>query len=266
MHAPAGDEHAGDADLAADAVGALVVGIGVGADRQIAARTVVDAAGRRQPFGAQPWRRRRALGRPCDRPAGDGQRRIGEPVAVEPDPILSRPGRAGLTQATVMPGLSAIPKIAPAGGTFFSRKLVQAMTQPVSPGFEQSGVFLKLPPTSLPLRHQHVEAGEDGELHPLGDRRVGLDLGGDERDQMDRPLAVADQHEGAVLVAGGEEVAPGGERRRHRPERRPSRCPARRKKRPPRRPSSADISAHRPCTPTRSARPGRRRRRFPPTC
>ena len=33
VHAPAGDEHAGDPDLAADAVGALVGGVGVGADR-----------------------------------------------------------------------------------------------------------------------------------------------------------------------------------------------------------------------------------------
>ena len=63
----------------------------------------------------------------------------------------------------------------------------------------------------LALRHQDVEAGEDGELHALVDGGVGLDLRGDQLDQMHRALAVADQDEGAALVAGGEKVAPGGE-------------------------------------------------------
>ena len=49
-----------------------------------------------------------------------------------------------------MPGSSANPKIAPAGGTFFSRKLTQLMTQPVSPKRLHNGVRLNVPPTSLP--------------------------------------------------------------------------------------------------------------------
>jgi len=43
-------------------------------------------------------------------------------------------------QATVIPGCGAIPKIAPIGGTFLSRKLTQVITQPVSPGEAQVGV------------------------------------------------------------------------------------------------------------------------------
>ena len=48
----------------------LSLGIGVGADRKIAARAVVDASCRDQPFGAHVGRRRRALARPLDRAAG----------------------------------------------------------------------------------------------------------------------------------------------------------------------------------------------------
>src|SRR4051794_25424268 len=60
------------------------------------------------------------------------------------------PGRAGLTQPTVIPGWSATPKIAPVGGALFSRKLDQAMTQPVSPGRLHNGVRLNVPPTNFP--------------------------------------------------------------------------------------------------------------------
>ena len=77
------------ADLAADAVGALVAGIGVGVDREIAARPVVDAFCRDQAFGMQVGRRRRALARPLDRPARHRQGRAREPIAVELHPIAS---------------------------------------------------------------------------------------------------------------------------------------------------------------------------------
>ena len=60
VHSPAGKEKAQGADLAADAVGALVARVGVGADRQIAARAVVYAARRDQPLGAQERGRRGA--------------------------------------------------------------------------------------------------------------------------------------------------------------------------------------------------------------
>ena len=72
MHAPAGQKHAQNPDFAADAVGALVIGIGVGADRQIAALAIVDALRRDQTFGAQVGCRRQPLGRPLNRTAGDG--------------------------------------------------------------------------------------------------------------------------------------------------------------------------------------------------
>ena len=51
VHPPAGQEHPEYRDFAADAIGALVGRIGVGADRKIAARTVADAADRNEAFG-----------------------------------------------------------------------------------------------------------------------------------------------------------------------------------------------------------------------
>src|SRR3954471_1191174 len=62
----------------------------------------------------------------------------------------SPPSRAGLVQPTVIPGPAARPKIAPSGGGASARNDTQVITHPVSPRCEQSGVFLKVPPTSLP--------------------------------------------------------------------------------------------------------------------
>ena len=159
----------------------LSPGLMVGADRQIAARAVVDAFGRNQAFGAQIGRGRRAFARPADRPARHRQRRSARTNSCRAAPSRVEPGSAGLTQPTVMPGWSAMPNIAPSGGTFFSRKLIQLITQPVSPARLHSGVFLNVPPTSLPLRDEHVVAGHDRQLHPRRDRRIGLDLA---RDQL----------------------------------------------------------------------------------
>src|SRR5437868_1342233 len=65
VHAPAGQEHAEKAYLAADAVRPLLARLVVGADRQIAALAIVNALGRYQPLGANERRRRSALGRPA---------------------------------------------------------------------------------------------------------------------------------------------------------------------------------------------------------
>ena len=58
-----------------------------------------------------------------------------------------------------MPGRSANPNVAPAGGTFLSRKLTQLITQPVSPGRLHSGVLVKVPPTSLPCGTNVLKPG-----------------------------------------------------------------------------------------------------------
>src|SRR6478672_12568309 len=71
----------------------------------------------------------------------------------------SAPGRAGLTQPTVIPGWSATPNNAPTGGTLFSRKLVQLITQPVCPSRLHSGVFLKVPPTKFPCGTMTLKPG-----------------------------------------------------------------------------------------------------------
>src|SRR4030095_6851508 len=52
VHAPAGDEEAQGANLAADPVGALVLRVGIGTDREIAARPVIDAAAGDETLGA----------------------------------------------------------------------------------------------------------------------------------------------------------------------------------------------------------------------
>src|SRR6187200_1238380 len=55
MHAPTGNEEAEYPYFPADPVCALVGGIGVGPDREIAPRSLVDAAARDQALGAQKW-------------------------------------------------------------------------------------------------------------------------------------------------------------------------------------------------------------------
>src|SRR4051794_19004431 len=62
VHSPAGEEHPEYRDFAADAIGPLLAGFMVGADRQIPARAVVDAFARDQPLGANVGRRRLSLG------------------------------------------------------------------------------------------------------------------------------------------------------------------------------------------------------------
>src|SRR4029079_1699235 len=57
VHAPAGEEHAQDADLAADMVGPFFAGLVVGADPQIAALTVVDTFRRDEALGPNEGRR-----------------------------------------------------------------------------------------------------------------------------------------------------------------------------------------------------------------
>src|SRR5438270_9983132 len=91
VHAPARQEHAEKAYLAADAVRPLLARLVVGADPQIAALAIIDALGRYQPLGANERRRRRAFGRPGNRAAGDGLARSRVPVTVERHPA----GRAG---------------------------------------------------------------------------------------------------------------------------------------------------------------------------
>jgi len=64
-----------------------VLRIGVGTDPQIAARPVIDAFGGDQIGRVEIGCRRRAFARPLDRPAGDGQRRLREEIAVEAFPL-----------------------------------------------------------------------------------------------------------------------------------------------------------------------------------
>ncbi len=52
-----------------------------------------------------------------------------------------------------------MPKIAPVGGTLFSRKLTQLITQPVSPGEAHTGVDLNVPPTRLPCGTRTLKPG-----------------------------------------------------------------------------------------------------------
>ena len=66
VHAPAGNEHAEHSDFTVDAVGALVLRVGVGSDGEIAERAVIDAAARDEPIGLKKRRWRVALGRPVD--------------------------------------------------------------------------------------------------------------------------------------------------------------------------------------------------------
>src|SRR5438270_7199397 len=72
VHAPAGQEHAEKAHLAADAIRPFLARLVVGADPQIAALAIINALGRYQSLGADERRRRRAFGRPGDRAPADG--------------------------------------------------------------------------------------------------------------------------------------------------------------------------------------------------
>src|SRR5438270_6406993 len=94
VHAPAGQEHAEKAYLAADAVRPLLARLVVGADPQITALAIVDAFGRDQAFRTNERRRWRAFARPADGAAGHRQRRSRVPIAVERHPVgSSRPRR-----------------------------------------------------------------------------------------------------------------------------------------------------------------------------
>src|SRR5207248_8041006 len=98
MHAPAGQEHAEHAHLAADAVGPFLARLVVGTDPQIAALAVVDAFGGDQAFGADEGGGWRALGRPADRSAGYRLARARVPIRIERHPI--RGARARRVDAT----------------------------------------------------------------------------------------------------------------------------------------------------------------------
>src|SRR6478609_12055295 len=94
MHAPTGDEHAGNTDLAADAGGALFLWVGIGAHREIAALAVVDALAGIEAIDANPGSGRIAFGRPDDRSAGDVKGGFGGPIGMERHPALgAEPGR-----------------------------------------------------------------------------------------------------------------------------------------------------------------------------
>ena len=136
--------------------------VGVGADRQIAARAVVDAAAGDQAFGAQIGRRRRRL-----RSTSGSARPAPAAASARSNSCRAAPscGRAGprrdWCRRRSFPARRDSRTSRPAAARLLSRKLTQLITQPVCPREAHSGVDLNVPPTRLPCGHQHVVAGDD---------------------------------------------------------------------------------------------------------
>ena len=83
------------------------------------------------------------------------------------------------------------------------------ITQPVWPARVQSGVVRKVPPLAWPAGTSTLKPSSSAESIRAG-LGLALDLLLDQADQVDRALAVADQHERAAMIVVREIVAPGG--------------------------------------------------------